>query len=87
MLEIDNLTSCNAAKIAKQLIKNSNIFVCVFFINDEIFVANLLLQARLVQANLEDNFFNNQPASVKTTIDFLSERLASNIRKLIRYWI
>ena len=40
-----------------------------------------------LQQSLEDNFFNNQPSSVKRTVDFVAERLASNIVRDIRHQV
>ena len=38
----------------------------------------------LLQSQLEENFFHNQPKSLRRTVEYLSERLASNIIKRIR---
>jgi len=38
----------------------------------------------LLQTQLEENFFHNQPKSLRRTVEYLSERLASNIIKKIR---
>jgi len=40
-----------------------------------------------LQASLEDNFFHNQPSSVKRTVDFVAERVASNIVRDVRHQI
>lgn len=38
-----------------------------------------------LQCSLEENFFHNQPSSVKRTVEFIAERLASNIVRDIRH--
>jgi len=38
----------------------------------------------LLQTQLEENFFHNQPKSLRRTVEYLSERLASNIIKKVR---
>jgi len=38
----------------------------------------------LLQTHLEESFFHNQPKSLRRTVEYLSERLASNIIKKIR---
>jgi len=40
-----------------------------------------------LQTSLEDNFFHNQPSSVKRTVDFVAERVASNIVRDVRHQI
>ena len=40
-----------------------------------------------LQASLEESFFHNQPSSVKRTVDFVSERVASNIVRDVRHQI
>lgn len=40
-----------------------------------------------LQQSLEENFFHNQPSSVKRTVEFVAERLASNIVRDIRHQI
>lgn len=40
-----------------------------------------------LQQSLEENFFQNQPASVKRTVEFVAERLASNVVRDIRHQI
>ena len=42
-----------------------------------------LLDAALLQSNLEENFFFNQKSSVKQSIEFVSGRLANNLIKTI----
>lgn len=36
------------------------------------------------QMQLEDNFFHNQPTSVRKTTDFVVERVSSNVIKTLR---
>lgn len=38
-----------------------------------------------LQQTLEENFFHNQPSSVKRTVEFVAERLASNIVRDVRH--
>ena len=40
-----------------------------------------------LQLSLEESFFHNQPSSVKRTVDFVAERVASNIVRDIRHQI
>jgi len=40
-----------------------------------------------LQLSLEENFFHNQPSSVKRTVDFVSDRLASNVVRDVRHQI
>lgn len=40
-----------------------------------------------LQVLLRENFFHNQPSSVKRTVDFVAERLASNIVRDIRHQV
>ena len=40
-----------------------------------------------LQQSLEENFFQNQPASVKRTVEFVAERLASNVVRDVRHQI
>ena len=40
-----------------------------------------------LQQSLEENFFHNQPSSVKRTVEFVAERLASNIVRDVRHQI
>ena len=57
-----------------EFIKKNTIFQCAIF----------FAKAENIQKELEENFFTNQPASLRRTVDFLAERLASNFIKLIR---
>ena len=38
----------------------------------------------VLQSQLEENFFHNQPKSVRRTVEYVAERLASNVIKQIR---
>ena len=38
----------------------------------------------VLQSQLEENFFHNQPKSLRRTVEYVSERLASNVIKKIR---
>lgn len=38
-----------------------------------------------LQLSLQENFFQNQPSSVRRTVDFVAERLASNIVRDVRH--
>ncbi|KAI9565452.1 hypothetical protein GHT06_009244 [Daphnia sinensis] len=40
-----------------------------------------------LQKSLEENFFHNQPSSVKRTVEFVAERLASNVVRDVRHQI
>lgn len=42
---------------------------------------------KTLQQSLEENFFHNQPSSVKRTVEFVAERLASNVVRDVRHQI
>ena len=42
---------------------------------------------KLLQLALEESFFHNQPSSVKKTVDFVSDRLASNVIRDVRHQV
>ena len=44
-------------------------------------------QTTSLQLSLEENFFHNQPSSVKRTVDFVSDRLASNVVRDVRHQV
>lgn len=48
---------------------------------------NKVGSVKSLQLTLRENFFHNQPSSVKRTVDFVAERLASNIVRDIRHLV
>ena len=44
-------------------------------------------QSKSLELRLEENFLHNQPSSVKRTVDFVSDRLASNVVRDVRHRI